>query len=142
MNRQPKCEGHCSQLPAGAAATISEAKRRPLYRQRPHAELKLSPPEWIKIHYAEEIARNALHKGLIHREDRGLYNDLNKWLSKHTLPPDLKIPTYADWNKERLDEIGPLSTGKLLSLLRKTGDQATRELIRLYEVARKRPAGR
>src|SRR5829696_5701113 len=104
-----------------------EAKRRPLYRQRPHAELKLTPPEWIRIHYADEIARNALHKGLIHREDRGLYNDLNKWLRRHTLPPDLKIPTYAQWNRDRLAEIGPLSTGKLLSLLRKSGDPATRE---------------
>jgi hypothetical protein len=107
---------------------------RPQFRERTGDDLKLSPPEFIKIVYAQEISAKTLHKGLIHREDAGLYTDLHNWLRdrENKIPDDLDLPTFKEWNSRRL------------------ADPATREAMRLREVEKgrmkageaQRPVGR
>jgi tetratricopeptide (TPR) repeat protein len=95
---------------------------RPKFRERTGDDLKLSPPEFVKIAYSRERADGTLHKGLIHRDDPGLYTDLHNWLRdpQNRMPDDLDLPTYHEWNTRR------------------RADPATQEAIRLQEVERGR----
>jgi hypothetical protein len=107
---------------------------RPQFRERTGDDLRLSPPDFIKTAYAPEIAAKTLHKGVIHRQDAGLYTDLHNWLRnpENRIPGDLDLPTYKEWNTRRLT------------------DAATKEAIRLREVEKgraktgepQRPVGR
>ena len=107
---------------------------RPQFRERTGDDLRLSPPDFIKTAYAPEIAAKTLHKGVIHRQDAGLYTDLHNWLRnpENRIPGDLDLPTYKEWNTRRLT------------------DAATKEATRLREVEKgraktgepQRPVGR
>jgi hypothetical protein len=113
---------------------VKPGPTRPQFRERTGNDFQLSPPDFIKIAYAQEIAAKTLHKGLIHREDAGLYTDLHNWLRdpENKIPDDLDLPTYKEWNTRRLAE------------------PAMREAMRLREVEKgrakageaTRPAGR
>lgn len=113
--------------------------KRPQFRERPPNQAHLAPWEWIKLHYSTEIESGELHRGIIHRNDLGLYEELRKYERNHTLPADFVLPTLPEWNTKQLNEIGKLNIAALLKLLRKVGDSKTRKYIRLHEVAKKRP---
>jgi transcriptional regulator with XRE-family HTH domain len=122
------------------AAVSDSTTRRQLYRMQGHNGPRLSPLDFIRQHYAAEIAANALHWGIIHRDDPGLYITLKNWLRTHTLPADLRIPSLKDWNTSQLIEHDISgSTGRVLTKLRQIGDPKVRKIIKLYDVARKRP---
>lgn len=122
-----------------ASRTETPARSRPLYRDQSSPSQKLSPPDFIRQHYAAEIASDELHMGLIRRADPALYSALNNWLRHHVLPSDLHIPKVSERRTEQIASQGiPRSTAKFLTWLRTNCPEA-REAIDLHYVARKRP---
>ena len=98
-------------------------KPRALWDSRKGADAKLSPPEFIAKHYAAEMAAGTLHRGVIAQYDKPLAVKLANWLRTHPMPEGIDIPTLPEWNTRQL--------GKLKG-------EAERDVLRLYEVARKR----
>jgi hypothetical protein len=124
----------------GAQKTSDGAtKAKPKWKTRGGDDLNLTPVQFIQKHYAAELAAGILHKGVIHSEDPDLYRGLFNWLNnpKNSLPEDFDLPTKSEWNTRRLPEIGLLKSSQS-GEAGKQADPATRELIRLYEVAKKR----
>ena len=129
-------------IEAARKTSDNAAKAKPKWKTRGGDDLDLTPVQFIQKHYAAELAAGILHKGVIHSEDPDLYRSLFNWLSnpKNSLPDDFDLPTKSEWNTRRLPEIGLLKSSQS-GEAGKQADPATRELIRLYEVAKKR-AGR
>jgi tetratricopeptide (TPR) repeat protein len=130
------------QSAATEVANRSAIRARVKWEDRRGDDLTLSPPEFIRRAYAAELSAGALNTGVIYREDPVLYKRLKRWMDSHEMPKDLDIPdsrtVRKQANTQKLEEVGPLTLGRLLTKLRKEGDPATRELIRLYELSTRR----
>jgi hypothetical protein len=127
------------QPPVLGASPSVPSRRRPQFRDQT-AGPRLDVVDFIRQHYAVEIAENRLHTGVIHREDLGLYTDLKNWLRRYKLPPDLAIPSKKDWlTAEFIRREVPRSSARLMTILREEGGPKTQEWIRLHEALRKRP---
>ena len=127
-------------IEAARKTSDNVAKAKPKWKTRGGDDLNLTPVQFIQKHYAAELAAGILHKGVIHSEDPDLYRGLFNWLNnpKNSLPDDFDLPTKSEWNTRRLPEIGGLLKSSQSGEAGKQADPATRELIRLYEVAKKR----
>ena len=126
-------------IEAARKTSDDASQAKPKWKTRGIDDLDLTPVQFIQKHYAAELAAGILHKGVIHSEDPDLYRGLFNWLSnpKNSLPDNFDLPTKSEWNTRRLPEIGLLKSSQS-GKAGKQADPAARELIRLYEVAKKR----
>lgn len=131
------------ELPEG----YSKYNMRPRWANRSGSDKKLTPSEFIRKYYVTEIEEGSLHRGIIHQEDKSLYIALANWLRNHDLPSDLNIPTYIEWNTQKLAEIEAIeSPSQVITTLKHLASEQNRpeadETVRLHNVARKRRAKR
>ena len=73
--------------------------------------------------YQAEAKAGTLHRGLIAQEDKDLAVKLANWLRTYDMPEGFDIPTKPEWNTRQLPKLS---------------GEAEREVLRLFEVARKR----
>jgi hypothetical protein len=73
--------------------------------------------------YQAEAKAGTLHRGVIAQEDKSLAVKLASWLRSHPMPDGIDIPTLPEWNTRQLAKLK---------------GEAARDVLRLYEVAKKR----
>lgn len=80
-----------------------KVKSRPKWENRNGADAKLTPPEFIAKHYADEMAAGTLHRGVIAQEDKPLAVKLASWLRSHLMPDGVDIPTKPEWVTRQIE---------------------------------------
>jgi hypothetical protein len=96
-----------------------------------------SPADFIKREYAPWISRGFTQAHILHL-DKPLYTALHKWFRTNELPADLDLPTRKQMNDRLLEKEGTPSLKGALNKALRDADPATRERIRLYNLARLR----
>jgi hypothetical protein len=113
---------------AARETTTGRAKAKRRLKWEKDARPGENPAEFAWRAYQAEAKAEALHRGLIGREDKLLRRDLNNWLRTHPMPKGIDIPTYPEWNTRRLAETA--SPPRAVRVLTEEG--------RLHEAARYR----
>jgi hypothetical protein len=108
---------------AGARETTGRAKAEPRLKWEKDALPDENPAAFAWRAYKAEAEAGTLHRGLVGREDKSLAVKLASWLRTHDMPEGIDIPTLPEWNTRQLAKLN---------------GEAERDVLRLYEVAKKR----